>query len=321
MANAATITILMATYNGARHLRDQLNSIIEQSYTDWQLIIRDDGSADHTLQVLNEYKHDERIKIINTASSRKGACANFSALYAYARQHLDITYLMFADQDDIWHPQKIEKTFNAIKTAELSYPNEPVMVYTHLYMITEDGKPIDDDFTLLPHLTFNITLAQNYALGCTTMLNKALTDIMPEIPVWAENHDYWVTLVASSLGRCVFVNEKMIQYRQHGANVTTQGSSLNKRLKRFTTGLNKQMVSLQKRIIMLKGFLNIYQSQLSNEDKVMLQAYLSSFKSTWFNIIQTIRKYNIRKLNLVQDIGFLLVTATYYRQLKKVAQE
>ena len=98
------IDILMATYNGGKYVEEQLKSIISQSYENWNLVIRDDGSSDNTLKILNEYsKNDKRIHIISDNKGNLGLVKNFEELMKRSTEE----YIMFSDQDDVWVDNKI----------------------------------------------------------------------------------------------------------------------------------------------------------------------------------------------------------------------
>ena len=105
------INILMATYNGRRYLRDQIDSILNQTYSDFRLLISDDASTDSTVKILEEYeKKDSRVEIY-CHEKNLGVVSNFEFLINKVRSE----YFMFADQDDIWEPDKIEKSLKKLK--------------------------------------------------------------------------------------------------------------------------------------------------------------------------------------------------------------
>ena len=313
------VIILMAVYNGQKFIDLQLQSILHQSYTDWQLIIRDDGSTDDTCKIINTYTSDSRIRVIDIKSDSKGANANFSALYRWAKDNLDPHYLMFADQDDIWKPGKIEITLNRVIKAEERTKNAAVMAFGNIEMINEEGRVSPEVFKISGDLAFNKTLIQNYALGCTIMINKAFVTLMEDISPAAENHDYWVSLLASGAGVPVYIPEKLIQYRQHGKNVTSQGSGFGKRFKRFTSQMERQITSFKNRVVMLKAFELEYGKILSRQDREMLHSYLNSYQAGLSSLITIMFKYRIFKLGLFQNLGLFYCYVFYYDKLRHAA--
>lgn len=109
-----TVAILMATYNGDKYIEEQIQSIINQTYKNWQLFIRDDGSSDETLKIIKNFTNiDHRIHKITDNLGNLGPCLNFNELI---KTHLEYKYIMFADQDDVWLENKIMISVNKIKT-------------------------------------------------------------------------------------------------------------------------------------------------------------------------------------------------------------
>ena len=111
--NTKKTAVLLATYNGEKYITEFLDSLDQQSYQDFMLIVRDDGSSDATLSILNSYSYKLSITILNS-TQRLGAARNFMKLLVDSGDNFE--YYFFADQDDYWHPYKIERAL--IKLAE-----------------------------------------------------------------------------------------------------------------------------------------------------------------------------------------------------------
>lgn len=209
------IAILMATYNGEKYIREQLDSLIAQTCADWTLFINDDGSSDRTMQIIKEYsKIDQRIVILNLPK-QGGACKNFLTLLA----EVDAQYYMFCDQDDIWHKDKIEVSLKAISS------DKPMIVHTDLRMVDARGKCIADSFWQYSHIHPEaITEFRHYAstcatTGCTMIFNRSAKDCVIFNPRHARMHDAWVTLcVAKRHGTIQAIARPTIDYRQHDSN-------------------------------------------------------------------------------------------------------
>ena len=130
------IAILMSTYNGGNFLQEQLNSIINQSFKDWILYIRDDGSTDDTIRIINEYTiRDSRIKLLNDAITHRG-CRNS---FLWLLQNVNADYYFFADQDDVWLDDKVEYSLAALESMHNSLPcvvaTDLQLVYRELNII------------------------------------------------------------------------------------------------------------------------------------------------------------------------------------------
>lgn len=216
------ITILLATYNGAKYLEQQLESIIAQSYQDWELVIHDDGSSDSTLEILCRYEGElpGKILVVRDGVRAGGAKQNFSHLLGFAKGD----YVMFCDQDDVWLPKKVERTLSVMLQEEQFDPGKPVLVHTDLKVVDQNLTVICDSMVRGQRLLGGIenldeVLMCNSVTGCTVMINSALRELSTVIPDEAVMHDWWLACVAlRSGGKIGFIDEPLILYRQHGDN-------------------------------------------------------------------------------------------------------
>ena len=218
MEEQPKIDILMATYNGEKYLKEQLDSILNQTYKNIQLFINDDNSTDSTREILKEYeKKDNRIRI-QFNENNLGITQNFENLL----KRVESKYFMLADQDDCWNIDKIEKTFNKLiqENADL--------VFTDLEPVHENLQSIAPSLTKYMGTMKNIKKYNDYRLlfmrnsgvtGCTILTKK---DFIPMcVPIPTEEpmvHDWWIALMISQKGKLVFLDEATIKYRQHGDN-------------------------------------------------------------------------------------------------------
>src|SRR4051812_4471996 len=170
-----TICILLASYNGEKFISDQLESLLSQTYANWKLFIRDDGSTDKTLQIVNRYvAKDPRISLVCDSIRNSGSCQNFARLLDLTRQ--EYKYFMFCDQDDVWLPTKIEETFALmLRTERQHHGSMPILAYSNFQYVYDNLKIIESkkrfESTKVKQLQFPHLLAQNPAYGCTMMLN------------------------------------------------------------------------------------------------------------------------------------------------------
>ncbi|HUK99339.1 MAG TPA: glycosyltransferase family 2 protein [Nitrospirota bacterium] len=231
-----TIDILLATYNGEQFLDDQIQSILNQTYPYWRLIIRDDGSTDNTNAIIHSYavKYPDKIFIIKSSERTMGACENFNILL----EHVISDYVMFCDQDDVWLPQKIERTFQKICDMEKIYGrNMPLLVYTDLKVADANLHIITNSYwryeAINPNIgkSFSRLLTTNVMTGCTIMINRKLKEMATPIPQEAMMHDWWIGLVSSAFGKNDYLNEATILHRLHTSNVV--GAKRYKRTKIF----------------------------------------------------------------------------------------
>ena len=212
------IDILMPTYNGRLYLRKQLDSILNQTFSDFRLIVSDDASTDSTLEILKEYeKKDRRIEIYGHQKNI-GVSANVEFLIGKVRSE----YFMFSDQDDVWEPDKIEKTFNKMKETDSD------LVYTDLEVTNSRLKTIAPSYWKLKEFenkiknynNFESLYLNNYITGCTMLMkSKWINEFLP-FPKGSKYilYDYWIALVISQSGKMAYVDEPTIKYRQHKKN-------------------------------------------------------------------------------------------------------
>ncbi len=214
------IDILMSTFNGEKYLKEQIDSILSQTYTDWRLIIRDDGSNDATVAIIDQYvlKYEQKvIKLYSTGNL--GPMRSFEVLLKYSTAK----YIMFADQDDIWLPYKIEHAM--LKMLESEKETNPVIVFSDLKVVDSNLVLINESFFMhcrinpdiletLPQLSVN-----NCVTGCTMLINQYARLVALPFGKNAIMHDSWISLKVLSEGGMVVRNHNVdILYRQHSKN-------------------------------------------------------------------------------------------------------
>ncbi|MDX2007810.1 MAG: glycosyltransferase family 2 protein [Meiothermus sp.] len=219
------VEILLATYNGAKYLEAQLESLFSQTFQHWRILARDDGSSDGTVEILRDFveRYPQRLEIIKDGQLGLGAKGNFARLM----QHSRAPYVMFCDQDDIWLPNKIEQTLGAMLTLEATIGRQtPILVCTDLAVVDGNLQAIAPSLAAYQHLEpasgqpWKKLLVQNFVTGCTVMINQALCERAMPIPPEAKMHDWWLGLVAGVFGHLEYIPTATLLYRQHGSNDT-----------------------------------------------------------------------------------------------------
>ncbi|MBB3187196.1 glycosyltransferase family 2 protein [Microbacter margulisiae] len=217
----AKIDIVLASFNGEQYIREQLYSIFNQTYTNWQIIIRDDGSTDNTIKIINEFikQNPYKILLLKDKKGHLGSTFSFSALLESSTSD----YIMFCDQDDVWLPDKIYITYKEMRTMEIQYPTVPLLVYTDLKEVDQNLHLISESF-VNTHRLFSIRspnyyemLALSVVAGCTMMVNKIAKEYILPMPLFL-THDHWIATNIAYYGKCQFVNSATILYRQHSNN-------------------------------------------------------------------------------------------------------
>ncbi len=217
-----TVAILLATYNSEKFLKTQLDSILQQTCEDWRLYIRDDGSKDSTLLIINEYKsNDSRISLVNDSYSSLGPAKSFMKLL----EDVEADYYMFADHDDYWLPTKVEESIAKLKTLELQFSQKPIIIHSDLFVVDQDLEIKQSSFWkssgIKPNMLKNKNFVQvfNFVTGCTMIFNKKVKELVFPFPGTIPMHDWWLTIQVLRSGGIIEELEKpLIYYRQHGMN-------------------------------------------------------------------------------------------------------
>ena len=214
-----SVHVVLCTYNGARFLPEQLESLRAQTRVIDRLVISDDGSTDGTFEFLSSIKLPPSALLIRN-EQRLGAVENFSQ--ALAQANGDIVFL--CDQDDIWHRNKVERL-----VCELDRHGDTLLVHSNARLIDGAGKPRHE--TLFDALSLTVSdrtrwnsesalatlVRQNVVTGATVALRRHLLDLALPIPsgYW---HDEWLALIAAAIGDVRRIDEPLVDYRIHPGN-------------------------------------------------------------------------------------------------------
>ena len=301
-----SIEIIMATYNASKFLNAQLESLFSQTNQDFKVIIRDNHSSDNTPQLLQDWegRHPEKIRVFY-GDKNIGVIGNF----AFLLEQTKAPYVMFSDADDVWLPNKIEKTLKLMRQQEERWgKNTPLLVHTDLQVVDGSLNLVSSSFWGHSRLrgdrniTLNRALTENVITGCTMMINRALADLATPIPLEVAMHDAWLGLAASAFGKVVPLREATILYRQHGNNDTGAQRygwfSLIKKI-RQRERREKVAATRQKRRRQAEHFLHRYGDRLTKEQKGLIEIYLSVQKTSLIG-----RGYKLWKYDLFES-GFL----------------
>lgn len=224
MTGTRQIAILLATYNGERYLKEQLDSLFSQTCQDWHLYVHDDGSQDGTVAVVKELanRHPDKISILDYPSTG-GPCSNFLSML----NRVEAPYYMFCDQDDVWLSNKIERSIGELRKMEQEHPQKGIVVYTDLQIVDESLAPRSasmwEHAGIYPQYIRTFADSGGHtaiATGCTMMFNRQAKTVVGGFTAdKALMHDIWVCLcVLKSGGVLKGIEEKTVLYRQHGTN-------------------------------------------------------------------------------------------------------
>ena len=304
------VEIVLATYNGARYLSDQLTSLLGQSLPPARIIISDDGSSDQTLSIVRQFQeqHPGRIVLL-TPGPGQGACANFNYLLAASEGR----YVCLADQDDVWDRDKLALSMAQMQALESRWGSAtPILVHTDLRVVDQALGEICPSFFKLQRLnkdrqSLKALMCQSVVTGCTVLVNRPLLDQALPIAKDAVMHDWWLSLVAAGFGYVGFIDRATMSYRQHGAN-TIGAKSWSPRfvLDKFKRLLNARSAAdlLRPGLIQGSAFLVDYGSKLSPQMHAEVSAYASLMRATPAERLWIAVRHGFRKHGILRTLGF-----------------
>lgn len=220
--------ILMATFNGAKYIDQQIESIINQSFDNWEMIIRDDGSNDGTKEILREFEaRENRITVLENASNEQGAYLNFWTLIHYVKKIERYDYYFFADQDDVWLLKKIEHMIDF----DLQQKNKEIarLIYADMQVIDGNGEliypSINEVMGIGEMSGLSLLYSHGFLWGCDILINRRLFDLVPVLPldnpqISIMSHDNYYGKFALFFGEIKYCQEACIQHRRYDGNKT-----------------------------------------------------------------------------------------------------
>ena len=285
------VVILMSTYQGERFIKEQLLSILSQLPKDGQLLIRDDGSSDQTVAIIQSIV-DPRISL--TCGPNLGFSRSFFALMAATPDTADM--IMLSDQDDIWLPHKIERAWQHLKNSgevPTLYCARQKLVDSELQIIG-----LSQRFTRPP--SFQNALTENIVTGCTAAFNREALDLALKLnqPEKIYFHDWWLYLVVSAFGKVIVDEEPTILYRQHGGNAIGRGAGIKRYVEILRFIRKKSWVHIM--YSQIEQFRIAYMAQLSLPQKKLLDKYFNPHQKT--SIARLVLTFKQFRQSLLGDI-------------------
>lgn len=213
MKSSKLVSIAMCTYNGSRFIKEQLDSILNQTYKNIELVIVDDGSKDNTIDIINQYvQKDNRIKVFQNEKNL-GFVKKFEKAITLCKGD----FIALADQDDIWKQNKIEVFLHDIK--------DNILIYSDAIVIDENSKSLNKEFirpksNLVKGKCNKSFIFENCVSGNTLMFKKELVQYILPIPKKIRFHDIWIAFVASTVGIITYTDKSYTYYRRYDGQVT-----------------------------------------------------------------------------------------------------
>ena len=299
-----TVCVLMSTYNGEKYIKEQLDSVLSQQNVELSVLIRDDGSKDRTIEIINNYIRDNsNIRLIT--GKNIGPALSFLELLKEAQE---ANYYAFCDQDDYWKEEKLDKAILMIN--KNGFGDLPILYYSNLTLTDEKLDVITNTsirFRSNKKTDKYIPLVDNLGTGCTMVMNKRLAELLiSHMPNDITMHDAWCNIVCSLFGKVIFDNNSYIMYRQHGNN--TIGMDVDKNLaENAKVHLSRiKDTSLQPRFMNAVSLWKCFGNELSKEDKQKIYEIIS-YKDSLFRRLRLLFDFSIHSYSFIKDIKYRLL--------------
>lgn len=310
------ISVALATYNGSRFIREQIDSILAQTMGDFEIIICDDCSSDNTIEILQEYcSKDERIHIYKN-SANIGFKKNFEKILSLCKGE----FIAFCDQDDIWDPKHLETLYNNIGNNDCIGANSLIIdengtsqkktlfEYWPIHVMPKDAEQL-----------FQHELYSNVIQGTASLIRASLIKLAIPFPNNIKYHDYWFALISGLNGKCIYVRDVVLKYRRHSTNASDyQVFSITNVLKNLYHFSKDRKSFYSDNINLLLNLQNQAHLSVEKQQQIAealkfytnLSANRSRLATLWFYIknyeIITLSKKSIWQLFLYRCLGILL---------------
>jgi glycosyltransferase involved in cell wall biosynthesis len=267
---AASVNILLSTYNGIRFIDELMQSLLMQTHPNIKIFVRDDGSNDGTIEKLRDYEN-KYANFMVTQGPRFGAAGSFMKLLNEADPTSD--FYAFCDQDDVWLPRKIGDAVAAMEEGEKS---KAQLYFSRLEFVDSNLMHLGYS-RLFKKYGFRNALVENIVSGCTVVLNRRARNLIcEETPSVVLMHDWWFYLVVSAFGNLIYDKRPNIKYRQHSGNVIGEPKTYAEVLLRLLAPyftLNKRRIYASDQA---KEFYKCYASMLGPTQLQILKDYLNA---------------------------------------------
>jgi len=249
------VRVLISTYNGEKYISNLLDSVLAQKDVEVSILVRDDGSTDRTVSILQKYRKESKIDYY--VGLNKGYALSFWELISKSNSY---DYFAFCDQDDIWLPQKLS---SALKILQMQNINIPLLY-------TSNVIPVGNDLIPLKHKSFNckgvISIYESFQKsilpGCTFVMNNLAIKLLQRYNGFMESHDWATYIIVNCFGKVVYDKNSYIYYRIHEENTIGLNNRLQVFMNQFKRFFKK---SPQTRSRFARDFLRCYGENIPND--------------------------------------------------------
>lgn len=308
------IQVLLAAFNGASFIREQLDSILNQTIPGIRILVSDDGSTDNTREILRDYEQRYPGQVVCRHRVKEGKYRNRSEKipnpamnFFWLMSQTEADYVLLSDQDDVWDPRKTEKLLERMKRIERA--GMPVLIFSDMEVTDAGLRQISPSFfsyngcnphrTSLPRL-----LVENPVTGGALMMNRSLVKLAAKVPGACFMHDWWIALCASCFGKISCVREPLSRYRQHAHNTLgarKTGSLGDMRERRKRQGQVEE--NYRRMFLQAAAFGKMYGKRLRPYDRTVLQVFTALPKKNPAGRLADILRYGFYKSSWVQTLA------------------
>lgn len=294
-----SVAILMSTYNGEAYLVEQINSILNQTYQNIQLFIRDDGSSDGTLGVLQSFSNNPRITIVQGRKNLGYKNSFLILLKKIVESKKEFGYFSFSDQDDVWQEGKIS---SAISLLEKNTQNKLRLYYTGLTFVDNELNFLKVKDETQGVITFGSEIVRHSISGATMVFSYDLGEISvmyEDVFKILGGHDSFIFRLNAAMGGLFIKDEQnYIQFRRHNTNTSSATSGIFSKIKNELTRSNKSETDTA--YFIRQHFGDVISPEISREISILLD-----YKKNFINKIKLIRNRNFRRDNVLMNMLFI----------------
>lgn len=291
------IQVLLSTYNGDKYLREQINSLLSQEEVEIDILVRDDGSTDKTIEILKEFK--DRGELNWFSGDNIGVKKSFLELVKQSSRDFD--YYAFCDQDDVWLNNKLYEAGRKLN----SESHLPLLYFSKTTKVDQDLSSMEDNDYKGYSYSFSEVLVKNNATGCTMIFNSKLKEIINEVDYNELNnkplHDHWIYMLCLAVGgKIVYDNESYIMYRQHKNNVVGGSRTIRQKIKDHSL-LSKESLKQAWAIEILNKY-----GDFLDEKNIEILNVIASYKENYLAKIKLIKNILRLRFNIAEKILLIM---------------
>lgn len=297
-----SVCVLLSTYNGETYIEEQLDSLLRQKDVDLRIVIRDDGSKDNTIKIIEDYIKNNTSGAGITLLESDGNLGPAKAFLELLKKAPSADYYAFCDQDDVWFDDKLSTAISMIRRADPS-GEKPVLYHSNLAITDSQLNTIRISSKAVPASKYTC-LVDNVVTGCTAVMNKPLYELLTSKEAGdITMHDAWINIVASFFGQVVFDESAHIYYRQHEHNVI--GMKDNNDVPAYMKTRFKRMKNkaLQPRLKNAVAFYEAYGDDLDPFDKKELEKIVK-YRDSVINRVKLLADPHIRSFSYKKDLKY-----------------